>query len=109
MHSIHSPIPKSIMKSKTAWLYGCFLRKFILWQQFHISVSLNNERMHKFFNGITNLSNDALMQLLLYGDQDHSYDLNKNMLKLSGSFTKLVALTKISQASVMSQSNHHVR
>ena len=32
---------------------------------------------------ITNLSHDALTQLLLYGDQDLSYDLNKNILKLS--------------------------
>ena len=35
------------------------------------------------FVQITNLSNDALTQLLLYGDQDLSYDLNKNMLKFS--------------------------
>ena len=36
---------------------------------------------------ITNLSNDALLQLLLYGDQDLSYDLNKNALELSLQFT----------------------
>ena len=35
------------------------------------------------FVQITNLSNDALTQLLSYGDQDLSYDLNKNILKLS--------------------------
>ena len=32
---------------------------------------------------ITNLSNDALAKLLLNGDQDLSYDLNENILKLS--------------------------
>ena len=32
---------------------------------------------------ITKLSNDALAQLLLYGDQDFSYDWNKNILELS--------------------------
>ena len=32
------------------------------------------------FVQITDLSNDALTQLLLYGDQDLSYDLNKNIL-----------------------------
>ena len=31
---------------------------------------------------IIDLSNDALTQLLLYGDQDLSYDLNKNILEL---------------------------
>ena len=35
------------------------------------------------FVQITNLSNDALTQLLLYGDQDLSYDMNKNILKFS--------------------------
>ena len=35
------------------------------------------------FVQITNLSNDALTQLLLYADQDLSYDLNKNILQLS--------------------------
>ena len=35
---------------------------------------------------ITNPSNDALTQLLSYGDQDLSYDLNKNILKLSLQF-----------------------
>ena len=35
------------------------------------------------FVQITNLSNDALTQLLLYGDQDLCYDLNKNVLRLS--------------------------
>ena len=40
--------------------------------------------------------NDALTQFLLYGDQDLSYDLNKNILQcLYGLFTKLVASTKI--------------
>ena len=38
------------------------------------------------FVQIANLSNDALTQLLLYGDQDLSYDLNKNILKLSSRF-----------------------
>ena len=32
---------------------------------------------------IANLSNDALMQLLLYGDQDLSNELNKNILELT--------------------------
>ena len=35
------------------------------------------------FVEITNLSNDALMQLLLYGDQYLSYDLNRNILELT--------------------------
>ena len=35
---------------------------------------------------ITNLSNDALKKLLLYGNQELSHDLNKNILKLSLSF-----------------------
>ena len=35
------------------------------------------------FVQITNLSNDALTQLLLYSDQHLSYDLNKNILQLS--------------------------
>ena len=35
------------------------------------------------FVQITNLSNDALMQLLLYGDQHLSYDLNRNILELT--------------------------
>ena len=35
------------------------------------------------FVQITDLSNDALTQLLLYGDQDLSYDLNKNILELT--------------------------
>ena len=35
------------------------------------------------FVQIANLSNDALTQLLLYGDQDLSNDLNKHILELS--------------------------
>ena len=35
------------------------------------------------FVQITNLSNDALIQLLLYGDQYLSYDLNRNILELT--------------------------
>ena len=35
------------------------------------------------FVQITNLSNDALMQLLLSGDQYLSYDLNRNILELT--------------------------
>ena len=35
------------------------------------------------FVQIANLSNDALTHLLLYGDQDLSNDLNKNILKLT--------------------------
>ena len=35
------------------------------------------------FVQIANLSNDALTQLLLYGDQDLSNDLNKNILELT--------------------------
>ena len=35
------------------------------------------------FVQITNLSNDALMQLLLYGDQDLSNDLNRNILEMT--------------------------
>ena len=34
------------------------------------------------FVQITNLSNDALIQLLLYGDQ-YLYDLNRNILELT--------------------------
>ena len=37
---------------------------------------------------ITDLSNDALTQLLLYGDQDLSYDLNKNVLELTLRFIR---------------------
>ena len=37
---------------------------------------------------ITDLSNDALTQLLLYGDQDLSYDLNKNILELTLRFIR---------------------
>ena len=32
---------------------------------------------------ITDLSNDVLVQLLLYGDQDLSYDLNRKILELT--------------------------
>ena len=32
---------------------------------------------------VTDLSNDALTQLLLYGDQDLSYELNRNILQLT--------------------------
>ena len=35
------------------------------------------------FVQIASLSNDALTQLLLYGDQDLSNDLNKNILELT--------------------------
>ena len=35
------------------------------------------------FVQVTNLSNYALTQLLLYGDQDLFYDLNKNIVELS--------------------------
>ena len=35
------------------------------------------------FVQITNLSSDALTQLLLYGDQDLPYDVHKNILKSS--------------------------
>ena len=35
------------------------------------------------FVQIADLSSDALTQLLLYGDQDLSYDLNKNILELT--------------------------
>ena len=35
------------------------------------------------FELITNLSNDALTQLSLYGDQEVSYGLNKNILELT--------------------------
>ena len=35
------------------------------------------------FVQITNLSNDALIQLLLYGDQYLSYDLNRNIIALT--------------------------
>ena len=40
------------------------------------------------FVQITDLSNDALTQLLLYGDQDLSYDLNKNILELTLRFIR---------------------
>ena len=35
---------------------------------------------------ITDLSGDALTRLLLYGDQDLSYDLNKSILELTFCF-----------------------
>ena len=35
------------------------------------------------FGLIPDLSNDALTQLILYGNQELSYDLNKNILKLT--------------------------
>jgi hypothetical protein len=35
------------------------------------------------FVQITNLSNDVLTQLLLYGDQDFSNDLNRNILEIT--------------------------
>ena len=35
------------------------------------------------FLEITTLSNGALMQLLLYSDQDLSYDLNRKILELT--------------------------
>ena len=38
------------------------------------------------FLQITNLSNDVLVQLLLYGDQDLSYDLNRKILELTLSY-----------------------
>ena len=37
---------------------------------------------------ITDLSNDALTQLLLYGDQELSYELNKNILELTLRFIR---------------------
>ena len=37
---------------------------------------------------ITDLSNDALTQLLLYGDQDLSYELNRNILELTLRFIR---------------------
>ena len=40
------------------------------------------------FVQITDLSNDALTQLLLYGDQDLSYDLIKNILELTLRFIR---------------------
>ena len=35
------------------------------------------------FVQVTDLSNDDLTQLLLYGDQDLSYELNRNILQLT--------------------------
>ena len=35
------------------------------------------------FLQITNLSNDVLVQLLLHGDQDLSYDLNRKITELT--------------------------
>ena len=35
------------------------------------------------FVQVTDLSTDALTQLLLYGDQDLSYELNRNILQLT--------------------------
>ena len=35
------------------------------------------------FLQITDLSNDVLVKLLLYGDQDLSYDLNRKILELT--------------------------
>ena len=43
---------------------------------------------HLFVQITTDLSNDALIQLLLYGDQDLSYDLNKNILELTLRFIR---------------------
>ena len=40
------------------------------------------------FVQIIDLSNDALTQLLLYGDQDLSYDLKKNILELTLRFIR---------------------
>ena len=42
-----------------------------------------NAELLRPFLQITDLSNDVLVKLLLYGDQDLSYDLNRKILKLS--------------------------
>ena len=41
------------------------------------------------FRQITDLSNDSLTQLLLYGDQDLSNELNRNILELTLHFVHL--------------------
>ena len=54
-----------------------------------VSVEIFSQKIVKLkrqFVQITNLSNDALMQLLLYGDQYLSYDLNRNILELTLNF-----------------------
>ena len=37
---------------------------------------------------IANLSNDALTQLLLYGDKDLSYEVNRDILRLTLRFIR---------------------
>ena len=50
---------------------------------------------------IADLSNDALIQLLLYGDHDFSNDLNRSILELTlRSSSKLVGLIEIFAALV---------
>ena len=63
------------------------------------------------FVHITDRSNDGLTQLLLYGDQDLSYDLNKNILELTLCFIhKTVAMTRIDPPNFSyTQNNHHIR
>ena len=49
------------------------------------------------FLQITDLSNDVLVQLLLYGDQDLSYDLNRKILELTVCFQFILSgLVRIS-------------
>ena len=56
------------------------------------------------FVQISDLSNDALTQLLLYGDQDLSYDLNKNILKLTLRFIR-----ETGRFDFCCEANHHIK
>ena len=62
------------------------------------------------FVQITDLSNDALTQLLLNGDHDLSYELNRNILQLTLRFIHETGRFDLDLAnSSYVQSNHHVR
>ena len=45
--------------------------------------SLEVLNLYRTFRQITDLSNDSLTQLLSYGDQDLSNELNRNILELT--------------------------
>ena len=46
------------------------------------------EELLRPFVQIANLSNDALTQLLLYGDKDLSYEMNSDILRLTIRFIR---------------------
>ena len=46
------------------------------------------EELLRPFVQIANLSNDALTQLLLYGDEDLSYEMNSDILRLTIRFIR---------------------